>query len=209
MRVLFTEMEVASLLLNGIRTNGVEKLVKKMLAVRKIFPPSLNINKFIVGSIYEELLVRSFKKCSFNCENVASTSAKIDIHVTLDSVVYPYSIKSMATLNTNIILENYRGNKKPVSECPPTFLIILDNPIYIVYFDDALLKTYADPEFPIYIQNDASLMLNKKQVKQMIPKLDDKYKIVLERPEIKHYSVRNIEDILTDFIEKECFEEDD
>lgn len=195
-------MEVAALLLNGIRGNNVNQLVKKMLAVRQMFPPSLNINKFIVGSVYEELLVRAFKECSFACENVASTSSKVDIHVTVDSVVYPYSIKSMATLNTNVILENYRGNKKPLTGCAPTFLIVLDNPIYILYFDHAILTEHADSSMPLYIQNDSSLMLNKKQVKQMIPKLDEKYKIVLERPFIEQYPVCKIEDILTDFIEK-------
>jgi hypothetical protein len=195
-------MEVAALLLNEIRRVKANQLVKKMLAVRQIFPPSLNINKFIVGSIYEELLVRAFKECSFTCENVASTSSKVDIHVTFDSVVYPYSIKSMATLKTNVILENYRGNKKPFAQCAPTFLIVLDDPIYILYFDHAILTLHADPAMPLYIQNDSTLMLNKKQVKQMIPKLDEKYKIVLERPIIEEYPVCKIEDILTDFIEK-------
>lgn len=196
----------AEKLLNKCRLNkdNSEYAFMLMYATRKIYDPSLNLNKFITGGGAEEAVCLLFKSVGIEeCENVSSTATIIDLTVKISMCIendgtietaaapvetminhtLPLSLKNSASINLSPILENYRGDKRTeIRDLPPTLIIYTEDKRFrIVYLDHDIIKqAYPDldeNEFnsKVYKNSDSNLSFNSKFLRSIIPRLPSEY----------------------------------
>jgi hypothetical protein len=174
-------------------------VIRKMFLARELFPPKLNVNKFVVGAVAEEYFTRHIAACGFACENIAASANVVDICV---DRAYEYSIKSCAAVGRDVILENYRGQKKEIPEFSPTFLIALDKEVgaTILYLDHHCI-TNTPYEKERYRHSDSNLTLRGSFIRHIAKTLPDEYKVVLPKMEFGSTPEVNIASILCDYID--------
>lgn len=145
--------------------------IRAMYAVRKVFPPRKNINKFIVGGAVEEILTELIQTCGHSCTNVSATETLIDIVVTRDAETFPFSLKSIQRLGGQIVLENYRGKRREVSTLAPTIFVVLGtSTLTLAYMDNDLIQKSGVPHTDVYTHADSNLSMKGKFAKAMISK---------------------------------------
>ena len=124
---------------------------RRMIAMRKIFNPAENINKFMTGGGAEEILHQLITSVGYDCTNVSAKATVIDLVIMVPDLVVPAqasgggggedtaatgagaaaplyrfapSLKNSGNINGSPILENYRGKKRAeIRPLPPTFII--------------------------------------------------------------------------------------
>jgi len=181
----------------------LERAMQEILACRVMFPPALNVNKFVTGGVSEDAITELINALEFPTVNVASTKTVIDIEVDVDGTRVGISLKNSGNINTSPILENYRGESKAeIRPLPPTLIIYTEVPIKrcrIVYIDHDIIVKAFPPETDLATLN--SQVYNKKVVAEgekdtqsnlsfkagflatFIPKLPDEYKVDVAFPE--------------------------
>lgn len=193
--------EVARRILATLRGHAATAAaVRKMYAVRKMFPPALNVNKFAVGGAVEEIVTRLLNTCGFACENVAATENVIDIYVTDGEKKYPFSLKNIGKLGSGIILENYRGQKKEIPKLPPSFVVITgEKEMILMYMDQEILQLTGDPE--IYQHADSNLTMKGGFVKRLATRLPEEYVLRFPVPALPELPVIDISKLIVDKVE--------
>lgn len=189
----------ALVILSRIRAHpNTSAMITKLYASRKLFPPRLNVNKFVIGAVVEEYFTRHIVECGFACVNTAANTTVTDICVDGE---HSYSIKSCAAIGRDVILENYRGQKKDIPTFPPTFLIALDETVgtTIMYLDDQIVNNavYAKER---YRHSDSNLTLRGSFIRHLHKTLADEYKVVVPYVASSAAEV-NIASILCDYID--------
>ena len=175
---------IISKIFNDIKNSAQTiKSLQVMYAIRKVFPPKKNINKFITGGAVEEVLTRMIGSCGLECKNVSSTESLIDIIVDNQ---FPYSIKSIQKLGSSIVIENYRGQKREISKLSPTIFVVLEGKETIfAYMDEEIIKNTGLPNDQIYNHADSNLSMKGSFLKMMIKeKLPPHLVLKLQVPEI-------------------------
>ena len=194
-----SKMIVAKQVLKRLREDAAsQRMIYNMLASKKLFPPKLNVNKFAIGSVIEELFTRQVKSYDMQCENVSAGSVEIDVVIEGCG----YSIKSTQSVS-DIILENYRGKQGEMKEsCAPTFWILLEpNQGRIIYFDNETINrcAYAGD---IYKQNDSTLSLRAKFLKYMLTVVDSECTVSYDVPDLPQLEPLSLGSILADVVEQ-------
>jgi hypothetical protein len=181
--------------------------LRKMYLAREMFPPKLNINKFVVGAVAEEYFVRLLTALGFKTENVAASETVIDIKVNDTS---KYSLKTCSKLGVDIIIENYRGAKKDIPVFPPTFIIALDKKdgTTILYIDDDVIRS-SGYTGDIYRHSDSNLTLRGAFVRYLAETLPEEERLYYDpMPAGKGVVQEDIARILCDHIDRiEMFSE--
>lgn len=155
----------------AIRENSeTPKLLEVMYAIRKVFPPKKNINKFITGGAVEEVLTRMIRSCGMECKNVSSSETVIDILVKEEEEPeIAYSVKSIQKMGSSVIIQNYRGQKCPIGElCPTLFVVLEGNKTTFAYMDEEIIQSTNTPIDKIYTHADSNLTMKGGFVKSMI-----------------------------------------
>jgi hypothetical protein len=179
------------------------KTLRKMYLAREIFPPKLNINKFVVGAVAEEYFVRLLRTLGFKTENVAASETVIDIVVNDTS---KYSIKTCSKVGVDIIIENYRGAKKDIPVFPPTFVIVLDKKdgTTILYIDDDVIRS-SGYSGDMYRHSDSNLTLRGAFVKYLAETLPEDQRLYYDPvPGVDDIATEDISHILCDHIDRLC-----
>jgi hypothetical protein len=157
---LFTIMRASPEILNQIFYD----LVK----TRVVFNPAINVNKFVTGSVAEELMVDHITQCGFRVDNLAESSTVTDIcvHIPLErdpAFSLKISLKNCGSITACPILENYRGQcRAEIRPLPPTILIYTDAKKRIaryVYLDHALLRSV----YPDLTSEELNALVYKQQ----------------------------------------------
>jgi hypothetical protein len=174
--------EIVRRMFATLKTHEATKnAIVEMYAVRKLFPPAQNVNKFAVGGVVEDSFTDLLGACSFECENVAATSTVIDINVKDGGKSYPFSLKSSGKLNSGIVLENYRGQKKAIPEFPPTILVVAEEKqMTIFYLDQAILNLTGDKS--MYTHADSNLTMKGAFVRRVASRLPEEYILKFPAP---------------------------
>ncbi len=178
---------LAKTLLAKIRENAAStSIIEAIYAVRTMFPPRKNINKFLAGGAVEECLSELIRSCGYSCANVSSTETVIDIVVKDADEQFPFSLKSIRKLGSAVILENYRGQKREVKElCPTIVAVIGDSQLTLAYIDNDLVAKSGISLDDVYTHADSHLSMKGKFVKTMIAKtLPPEFVIHLPVPDI-------------------------
>jgi hypothetical protein len=174
----------------------VNMAFRQMIASRIIFPPKKNVNKFATGGIAEECITRLFCDIGLTCLNKADelTVTDLEIHVNVNDQIVPLnvSIKNSGKIGSQIILENYRGQRRPeIRRLPPTFIIYTETEIRrarIVYMDDEILRQGYDGLTPeefhteVYSNGDSCLAFRSGFLNKFIPRLPSEYVLNAEYP---------------------------
>lgn len=173
--------------------------IRKMYLARQMFPPKLNINKFVCGAVAEEYFVRLLKTLGFATQNVAAEENVIDI--TVDGT-HKYSIKTCAKLGMDIIVENYRGAKKDIPVFPPTFILALDKNegATILYLDDEMIRASKYPG-EIYRHSDSNLTLRGAFIRYLADSLPETGKLFYDLPVLPDTGAHDIAAVLCDYID--------
>jgi hypothetical protein len=175
---------------------------RRMIASRLIFPPKKNINKFATGGVAEECISQLFCDVGFACSNLSDDSTVIDLEIsvpihqgTTEEQVVPFkvSLKNSGKIANQLILENYRGNRRTeIRPLPPTFIIYTETDIKrvrIVYLDDEILRQgYSDlseEEFQqeVYLNGDSTLTFRSGFLSRFIPRLPAEYILNADYPD--------------------------
>jgi hypothetical protein len=176
------------------------RMIYNMLASKKLFPPKLNVNKFAIGSVIEELFARQVSSYNIQCENVSAGSTEIDLVIEGCG----YSIKSTQSVS-DIILENYRGKQGEMKEtCAPTFWVLLEpTQSRIIYFDNDTIGrcAYAGE---IYKQSDSTLYLRAKFLKYMLTVMDPEHVVSYKVSELPPLEPLSLGSILADVVEQQA-----
>lgn len=180
--------------------------VRTIYAARKVFPPRKNINKFIAGGVVEEVMADLIRKCGEMCTNVSSTETTIDIVVYRDTETFPISLKSIQKLGTAIVLENYRGQRRAISELPPTILVILgETTLTLAYLDNDLILQSGVPQESVYAHADSNLSMKGRFAKEMVTRTLPRTFVIdipvppipdLEEEDIAVLAVRRVRELL-------------
>lgn len=138
---------------------------RRMIAMRKIFNPAENINKFMTGGGAEEILHQLITSVGYDCTNVSAKATVIDLVIMVPDLVVPAasggedtaaaaaaaaplyrfapSLKNSGNINGSPILENYRGKKRAeIRPLPPTFIIYTEvalQRVRVVYLDHEIV----------------------------------------------------------------------
>lgn len=182
------------------------RFLRKMYLAREMFPPKLNINKFVVGAVAEEYFVRLLTTLGFKTENVAASETVIDI--TVDGT-NKYSIKTCSKLGIDVIIENYRGAKKDIPVFPPTFIIALDKKVgtTILYIDDDVIRS-SGYTGDIYRHSDSNLTLRGAFVRHLAETLPEEERLYYDPLPVPGDVVQeDIARILCDHIDRCCGDE--
>jgi len=202
-----TTKSTARDILAKMRDNlATPRFLRKMYLAREMFPPKLNINKFVVGAVAEEYFVRLLTALGFKTENVAASETVIDITVNDTS---KYSIKTCSKLGVDIIIENYRGAKKDIPVFPPTFVIALDKKdgTTILYIDDDVIRT-SGYRGDIYRHSDSNLTLRGAFVRHLAETLPEEERLYYDPlPLPSAVPTEDIARILCDYIDRACGDE--
>jgi hypothetical protein len=180
----------------------LERAMQEILACRKMFPPALNVNKFVTGGVSEDAITELISGLGFPTDNVASTKTVIDIEVQVDATRIGISLKNSGDINQSPILENYRGESKAeIRPLPPTLIIyteVVRQRTRIVYLDHDIIRKAFPPETDLATLNRQ--VYNKKAVAEgekdtqsnlsfksgflaaFIPKLPEEYKVSVDFP---------------------------
>lgn len=161
---------IARILLANIKENPrSSSIIEAIYAVRMMYPPKKNINKFLAGGSVEECVSELIQACGYSCTNVASTETIVDILVRDAEQTFPFSLKSIRKLGNAVILENYRGQKREIKELAPTFIVVLDDTsLTLAYLDNDIVTKTGIPIESIYTHADSNLSMKGKFVKTMI-----------------------------------------
>jgi hypothetical protein len=170
MAVRTKSQDLVAELFAKIKTNPTTPTaIRAMYAIRKVFPPRKNINKFIAGGAVEEVMTELIQSCGHSCANVSSTETLIDILVTNGDETFPFSLKSIQRLGSAVVLENYRGQKREISDLAPTILVILgESTLTLAYLDNDLVAQSGVPRESVYTHADSNLSMKGKFAKTMI-----------------------------------------
>lgn len=178
----------------------VDRAFLEMIASRTIFNPAENVNKFATGGIAEDVFTELVQAIGFEAVNVAATSTVVDMSVTVNlPIALPESekihilsasLKNSGDINSQPILENYRGeSKSEIRELPPTFIIyteVANKRARIVYLDHAIIRQgYPElnaDELNLVVYNkkgkedkQSSLGFKSGFLRAFIPRLPDEY----------------------------------
>jgi hypothetical protein len=192
--------KAAMLIFQKCRENAdkVDRAFLEMIASRKIFNPAENVNKFATGGIAEDVFAELVQAIGFAAVNTAATSTVVDISVQVplnngaeDKMhILSASLKNSGDINSQPILENYRGESKTeIRDLPPTFIIyteVANKRARIVYLDhDIIVQAYptlTKEELNLIVYNkkgkddkQASLGFRSGFLRTLIPKLPDEY----------------------------------
>ena len=161
---------IAQSLLAKIKDNPQSSsIIEAIYAVRMMYPPKKNINKFLAGGSVEECLSELIRSCGYGCANVSSTETIVDILVQDTDQTFPFSLKSIRKLGNAVILENYRGQKREIKTLAPTFVAVLgDTHLTLAYLDNDILASTGISNDAIYTHADSNLSMKGKFVKTMI-----------------------------------------
>jgi hypothetical protein len=188
--------EILAKMRDNLATPGA---IRKMYLARQMFPPKLNINKFVCGAVAEEYFVRLLKTLGFATQNVAAEENVIDIKV---DGIHKFSIKTCAKLGMDIIVENYRGAKKDIPVFPPTFILALDKTVgaSILYVDDDMIRMskYAGE---IYRHSDSNLTLRGAFIRHLADALPEEGKLFYDLPVLPDTGAHDIAAVLCDYID--------
>lgn len=180
--------------------------LRKMYLARKMFPPKLNINKFVVGSVAEEYFVRLLQSLGFKTENLAAAETVIDIQV---DDVHKFSIKTCAKLGSDVIIENYRGMKKDIPVFPPTFILTLDPKAgtNILYLDDEIIRT-TSYKGEVYRHSDSNLTLRGAFIRFLADTLPETDHLCYDLPAMPaEVAQHDLAHILCDYVDSLCGDE--
>jgi hypothetical protein len=161
--------------------------LQALYAVRKKFPPRIHVNKFATGGAVEELLTRMIQHCGMNCVNVSSTGILIDIRIKNDDEEeFPFSIKSIQKMGSQIILQNYHGKKHAIEQLPPTILVVIEpTKLTFAYMDEEIIQRTGIPADVIYAHKDSNLSMRGKFVSTLLKEhLADDLLLEMTAPEI-------------------------
>jgi hypothetical protein len=168
-----------------------------MLVTREIFPPALNINKFITGGVTEDVLTETLRDVGFPTENVGESSTIVDVYVQVDGRKLGISIKNSGSISQQPVLENYRGkSKSDVRNLPPTLIFYIESQLKrarIVYIDHDILRKgspeLTDEEFILNTYNtskdntQSNLTFKSGTLQKFIPRLPPSYIVDVAFPE--------------------------
>lgn len=157
------------------------RLAKTILLAYARYPSSDNTNLFVYGKIGERALMESLIDTGRFIMDVSNES-RVDMQV--DDV--KFSIKTTINIGA-IILENYRGDKRPIEDLPPTFAILFDRKakkMYLLYIDNETVTT-ADYAKQKYNHSDSNLTLNAAFVRHLVKTLGADRKIVVDLPDLE------------------------
>lgn len=205
-------------ILDKMKTEEGKKLldeaILKLLATRKAFNPSDNVNKFIVGTAAESLLAKVISKLGFPVENIAAVSKVVDLRVTVGKEnMVEISLKNSGKIDQQPVLENYRGDTRSgIRRLPQTFIIYTEIGIKrarIVYLNhDILLSAFpglSDAEFhkAVYKQNDSNLTFKSGLLRCLIPRLPLEYIVDATYPDkIPDVPPMTVDQLVLDYIDK-------
>lgn len=167
----FTDSQkIALSLLAKIKENPASpSIIEAIYAVRMQYNPKKNLNKFLVGTAVEQVLVELIRTCGYECTNVASTETIIDILVHDAERTFPFSLKSIRKLGSAVILENYRGQKREIKDLAPTIIAVVgDKELTLAYVDNDLVLKSGVALDSVYTHADSNLSMKGKFVKAMI-----------------------------------------
>ena len=169
----------------------VDNCFRRTLMLRKLFPPSENLNKFMTGGGAEETFHQLLTSIGIDCKNVSAKATVIDleINIPLESSeqihCFKPSLKNSGKLSSTPILENYRGKKRQdIRELPPTFIIYTETDVKrvrIIYLDHEIVRQgyphLTDEEFnkEVFNNKDSNLTFQSSFLKDFIPRLPDEY----------------------------------
>jgi hypothetical protein len=200
-----------------------EKAIQEILVCRVMFPPSLNVNKFVTGGVSEDAITELINALGFPTKNVASSSNVIDIQVEVGKTTVGISLKNSGDISQSPILENYRGESKAeIRPLPPTLIIYTEvkrKRTRIVYLDhDIILSSFppgtdsATLHKEVYNKKDSeegkvdsqsSLGFKSGFLAGFIPKLPMEYKVDIQFPEsIPVVPVESITKLALDRVKK-------
>lgn len=156
------------------------RLAKTILLAYARYPSSDNTNLFVYGKIGERALMESLIGTGRFIMDVSNES-RVDMQV--DDV--KFSIKTSINIGA-IILENYRGAKRPIEDLPPTFAMLFDRKakkMYVLYIDnDTVTKSeYTNTK---YNHSDSNLTLNATFVRHLVKTLGTDRKITIDLPDL-------------------------
>lgn len=196
---------IAVRILEAIRTSpDTQKTLRNIYACRKVFPPKKNINKFMVGGINEESIVRLIRKCGWECANVSSTENVVDLTVKEGDQSHSFSLKTVQKFGSAIILENYRGQQREVSTLAPTFILVLEERLAtFAYVDQSVLDALGATREEVYTHSDSNLSMRGAFAKNLIKRhLDRNLVIELEVPALPDNLVeRDVSILGLDYVE--------
>jgi hypothetical protein len=172
----------------------LNRLAKTVLLAYARYPTTDNTNLFVVGKIGERALLQALENCGYAVTDV-STLSRVDIQVGIEK----FSVKT--SINTkSVTLCNYRGNKRPISELPPTFLILFNREIgkmYVLFVDNTLIETTSFAKKK-YNHSDSNLTLTETFIKHLVKTLGPDRMATIDMPtlESEHCVVKNMMDFV-------------
>ena len=200
-----------------------EKAIQEILVCRVMFPPSLNVNKFVTGGVSEDAITELINGLGFPTKNVASSSTVIDIQVEVDKTTIGISLKNSGDISQQPILENYRGESKlEIRPLPPTLIIYTEvkrKRTRIVYLDHDIIVSSFPPgtdsatiNKEVYNKKDSeegkvdtqsNLSFKSGFLAKFIPRLPIEYKVDIQFPEsIPVVPVESITKLALDRVKK-------
>ncbi len=191
-------------LFSEIRENPeTQNMLQVMYAIRKVFPPKKNINKFITGGAVEEVLTRMIRSCGMECKNVSSSETVIDILVKKEEEKeIAYSVKSIQKMGSSVIIQNYRGQKCPIGDlCPTIFVVLEGTKTTFAYMDEEILQSTETPLDKIYTHADSNLTMKGGFVKNMIMKhLPRDLVLEIEAPKVPELEEKDISVLAVEYV---------
>lgn len=194
----------------------LNRVVVRVLVVRVMTPPAKNPNKFATGNTTENLLVDLINALEgYLAVNVADIKPVIDIEVYVPSGekvhMVGISVKSSGSIDSQPILENYRGeSKSDIRKLPPTLIMyteVVAKRARLVYLDhDILVSAFpglTPAEFNAKVYNkkadgdsQASLSFRSGLLANLIPRLPESYIVnatfPTKIPKVKEISIASL-----------------
>ena len=158
---------IAATILNALKHSETTKLFcEHLVFCNKVFPRKVNINKFFAGSFVEERFSEELNNLGFNCENIAEQENKVDLVINK----IKFSIKSVSSIKSDVILNNHRGESKLISEIEPTFLFIIEEKDVTLAFINQPMLVGTGYTHKIIKNSHACATLSGRFVKYLIEK---------------------------------------
>lgn len=182
--------DAALSIFNALRSSPtiLSHMVFEMYSARIVYPPKINANKFITGSIGEILLTEAISATGFAVKNVAAETSVVDIVVTVNGNETAFSLKNSGNIAAQPILENYRADQVVlIRDLPPTLIFYTEPTRWrIVFLDHAIIRKafeeLSDEEFikTVYKQSHSNLTFASSFLKKLIPRLPNEYILTME-----------------------------
>lgn len=158
---------IASTILNALKHSETTKVFcEHLIFCNKVFPRRININKFFAGSFVEERFSEELNKLGFNCENIAEQENKVDLVINK----IKFSVKSVSSMKSDVILNNHRGESKLITEIEPTFLFIIEEKDVTLAFINQAMLVGSGYTHKIIKNSHACATLSGRFVKYLIEK---------------------------------------